>query len=131
MSRGNMETLRLLYELDANSEEVLEFLDPEVELYPGIRTPDQHTRYIGHEAWREFIQEVFEAWESVDIEPKERLEATSDRILAIDMWRFTGRQGIEIESELPTLFTFQDALIVRIDGFTDKAEALRVAGLAT
>jgi hypothetical protein len=45
------------------------------------------------------------------------------------MWRFSGREGIESESELPTLFTFRDGLIVRIDGFTDKAEALRAAGL--
>jgi ketosteroid isomerase-like protein len=130
MSRGNKETLRLFYELDLDGEEILELLDAEVELYPGIRTPDQGTRYVGREAWREFIREAFEAWESVDIEPKERLEATSDRILAIDMWRFSGRYGIEIESELPTLFTFREGLIVRIDGFTDMAEALEAAGLS-
>jgi ketosteroid isomerase-like protein len=130
MPRDNEETLRLFYELDPDAEEILELLDPEVELYPGIRAPDQpRMRYVGREAWREFIREAFEAWESVDIEPKERREATSDQILAIDMWRFRGREGIEIENELPTLFTFRDGLIVRIDGFTDKAEALRVAGL--
>jgi ketosteroid isomerase-like protein len=129
MSRGNQDTLRLFYEVDLDGEEILELLDPAVELFPGIRTPDQRTRYVGREAWREFIREAFEAWESVDIEPRERLEATSNRILAIDIWRFSGRQGIEIESELPTLFTFRDELIVRIDGFRDKAEALRVAGL--
>jgi hypothetical protein len=65
----------------------------------------------------------------VDIEPKERLEAPRDQILAIDLWRFSGREGIEIESQLPTLFTFRDGLIVRIDGFTDLAEARAAAGL--
>ena len=130
MSRGNRETLRLFYEVDADGEEILELLDPEVELFPGIRAPDQRTRYVGREAWREFIRGAFEAWESVDIEPKERLETTSNRILAIDIWRFSGREEIEIESELPTLFTFRDGLIVRIDGFTEKAEALEAAGLS-
>lgn len=130
MSRGNKETLRLFYEVDPDDEEILELLDPEVELYPGIEAPDQGMRYVGREAWREFIREAFEAWESVHIEPKERLEATSDRILAIDMWRFSGRDGIKIERELPTLFTFRHGLIVRIDGFTDKAEALEAAGLS-
>jgi len=36
----------------------------------------------------------------------------------------------EIERELPTLYTFRDGLIVRIDGFTEKAEALEAAGLS-
>ncbi len=129
MSRANKETLRLFYEVDPDAEEILELLDPAVALYPGIRAPDQGRQYVGRYAWQEFIREAFEAWESVDIEPMERLEAAGDRILAIDTWRFSGREGIEIESELPTLFTFRDGLIVRIDGFTEKAEALRVAGL--
>jgi hypothetical protein len=44
MSRGNKETLRLFYELGPEGEEILEFLDPEVELYPGIDAPDQGMR---------------------------------------------------------------------------------------
>ena len=43
---------------------------------------------------------------------------------------FRGRDGIELELELPNLYTFRDGLVVRIDGFTDRAEALRAAGLA-
>ena len=70
------------------------------------------------------------AWESVDIEPKEIIEATGNRILAIDRWIFRGRDGIEIDRELPTIFTFRDGLIVRIDGFTDKTEALEAVGLS-
>ena len=80
--------------------------------------------------WSEFIAGATEAWESVVIEPKERLETTDDRILAIDRWLFGGRDGIELERELPTLFTFRNGLIVRIDGFTDTAEAHEAAGLS-
>jgi hypothetical protein len=32
--------------------------------------------------------------------------------------------------ELPTLYTFREDLIMRIDGFTEKAEALEAAGLS-
>jgi hypothetical protein len=42
---------------------------------------------------------------------------------------FRGRDDIELELALPNLYTFRDGLIVRIDGFTDKAEALEAAGL--
>ena len=129
MSPENRETLRHFYGTDLDSEDLLQHLHPEFELYPGIRAPDQHERYVGGEGWTEFINGATEAWESVDVKPRERLETTDNRILAIDSWLFRGRDGIEIERELPTLFTFRDGLIVRIDGFTDKVEALNAAGL--
>jgi hypothetical protein len=54
----------------------------------------------------------------------------SDRFLAIDRWHFQGRDGIEIEEELPTIFTFRNRLIVRVDGFRNRADALEAAGLS-
>ena len=129
MSRENQETLRLVYETAVDSEELLQYLHPEVELYPGIRAPDQHQRYVGREGWTEFIEGAVGAWESVTIEPDKRIETSGNRILAIDRWIFRGRDGIEIDRELPTLFTFRDGLVARIDGFTDKAAALKAAGL--
>lgn len=63
------------------------------------------------------------------VEPKETFEAPDSRILAVDRWLFRGREGIEIEEELPTAYTFRNGLIVRVDGFTDKSEALKAVGL--
>lgn len=129
MSSENQEILRRFYEVDLDSDELLQYLHPEVELYTGIRAPDQHAQYVGRDGWTEFIRGATEAWESVAIEPKERLETADNRVLAIDSWLFRGRDGIEIERELPTLFTFRNGLIVRIDGFTDETEARQAAGL--
>jgi ketosteroid isomerase-like protein len=130
ISRENAETLRHVYESDLDSDDLLRCLDPKVELYPGISAPDQDGRYVGREGWTEFIAGATEAWESVTIEPEERIDAPGNRILAIDRWVFRGRDGIEIERELPTVFTFRAGLIVRIEGFTDRAEALEAVGLA-
>ena len=130
MSQENVEILRLFYEAEPDGEDVLQYLDPAVELYPGIEAPDQGMRYVGWDGWREFMADAIGSWEAVDIEPRERFEATENRILAIDNWLFRGRDGIEIERELPTIFTFRDGLIVRADGFTDRAEALKAAGLS-
>ena len=130
MPPDNMETLRAAYEAGPDGEDVLQYLDPAVELYPGYRAPDEDARYVGHDGWKEYIVNVIGSWEAVDIEPSERLEATENRILAIDNWRWRGRDGIEIERELPTLYTFRDGLIVRVEGFTDRAEALKAAGLS-
>ena len=77
MTRENQETLRLVYETAVDSEELLQYLHPEVELYPGIRAPDQHQRYVGREGWTEFIEGAVGAWESVTIEPDKRIETSA------------------------------------------------------
>ena len=65
----------------------------------------------------------------ITVEHEELIDRPGDRVLAVERWVFRGRDGIELELELPNLYTFRDGLIVRIDGFTDKAEALEAAGL--
>ena len=62
-------------------------------------------------------------------EPLEMLEAAGDRILVIYRWHFLGRDGIEIDDELANSYAFRDGLISRIEGFTDRAEALAALGL--
>jgi hypothetical protein len=68
MTLENQETLRFVNETAVDSEELLQYLHPE-ELYPGIRAPDQHQRYVGRDGWTEFIEGAVGAWESVTIEP--------------------------------------------------------------
>ena len=94
MSEENVEILRLFYEAEPDGEDVLQYLDPVVELYPGIEAPDQGMRYVGWDGWREFMADAIGSWEGVDIEPRERFEATENRILAIDNWVFRGRTAL-------------------------------------
>ena len=132
MSEENVERLRLMYEAfnRRDFDAALPYFDPKVEFSPGILPPDQDTDYLGRQGVREWMRAATEPWVKVTAEPIERIEISSGRLLAIDRWLFGGRDGIEIERELPTAFTFRDGLIVRVDGFTDKAEALEAAGLS-
>jgi hypothetical protein len=57
------------------------------------------------------------------------LEAPGDRILVLDRWRFCGREGIEIDDRLANAYAFRDGLIVRIDGYRDRAEARAALGV--
>src|SRR5689334_22273559 len=131
MSQENVETLRAFYEAfnGHDFDDALRYLDRAVEIEPGVQAPDHDSKLLGHQGWKEFIRVAIDAWEAATAEPLERIETEDDRILSIDLWRLRGRDGIEIERELPTLYTFRDGLIVRIDGFTERAEALEVAGL--
>ena len=131
MAGENVENLRLMYEAfnRRDFDGAVAYFDPEVEFYPGILPPDQEAGYRGRQEVSEWMRIATEAWVAVTAEPKERLEIESDRLLAIDRWIFRGRDEIEIEQELPTAFTFRGGLIVRVDGFTDKVEALKALGL--
>jgi len=133
MSEENAEILRAFNEAFNNRDfdDSLRYLDPAVEVVPGVRAPDRlDPKLLGHEGWKEFIRVDIGGWEAATAEPLERIETEDGRILSIDLWRLRGREGIEIERELPTLYTFRDGLIVRIDGFTEKAEAFEAAGLS-
>ena len=131
MSEENLELVRRLFEAWNRGDfgDLAEFFDPEVEFNPGLLPPGEETRYIGRDGVNAWIRNLNDAWVVVTAEPEERTEVGSDRILTIDRWHFQGRDSIEIEEELPTLLAFRNGLIVRVDGFTDKAEALEAAGL--
>jgi ketosteroid isomerase-like protein len=126
MSERNRETLRRLNQafnrgdLDAG----MRLLHPDAALYPGIQVPDEESRYVGREGIEQWFRNATEAWESITVELRELIELEDDRLLAIERWLFRGRQGIELESELANVFGFRDGLIIRIEGFLDKAAAL-------
>ena len=132
MSQEIVEVLRDLFEAwnRQDFDGLLRYFDPAVEFHPGLVPPGEGTEYRGREGVMDWTRAVNDAWERVTVEPGQRIDVASDRILAIDRWRFEGRDGIQVEEELPTAFTFLDGLIVRVDGFTDKAEALEAAGLS-
>jgi ketosteroid isomerase-like protein len=131
MSEENVEILRAFAEAfnARDFDDAQRYLDPAVEINPGVQAPDHDSKLLGHQGWKEFIRIAIGGWEAATAEPQQRIETEDGRILSIDLWRLRGREGIEIERELPTLYTFRDGLIVRIDGYTEKAEALEAAGL--
>ena len=107
MSEENVETLGAFYEAynrRGEIDDVLQYLDPEVVCRPGVRPPDDsNEEYVGREAYREFwVSIVIGPWETVVVEPEEVVEAEDGRVLSVDLWHFLGRDGIEIETELPT-----------------------------
>jgi ketosteroid isomerase-like protein len=132
MSDENDQILRHLFEAwnRRDFEAAVRYLDPDVEFHPGLLPPGEDREYQGREGFLDWLRNVNDAWVAVTVEPKQRIEITDDRVLAIDRWHFEGRDGIEVEEELPTAFTFRDGRIVRVEGFTDKAEAFKAVGLS-
>jgi ketosteroid isomerase-like protein len=105
------------------------YVDPDVDFNPGLVPPGEGTQFRGREGVKEWMRTVNDSWVAVTIEPGERIDIGADRLLSIDRWHFEGRDGIEVEEELPTEFAFRDGLVVRVRGFTSRPEAEAALGL--
>jgi ketosteroid isomerase-like protein len=129
---GNLDLVRALHEAfnrrDFN--EALRYADPAVVLCPALTGLDVQPIYQGRAAVKQFFDTITEAWESYVIEIQEAIEAPPDRVVVVERWRARGRQGIEFDFELNDVYTVRDGVLIRVDGFTDRAAALAAVGLS-
>jgi ketosteroid isomerase-like protein len=79
---------------------------------------------------REFWRGLDETFDDVRLDPQETVDA-GDRVAMRLRYYTRGKgSGVEIEGELyHQVATFRDGVIVRIEYFTDWAQALEAAGL--
>jgi ketosteroid isomerase-like protein len=132
MSQENVELVRRSYDAfnRPDFDRLAQFLHPEVELSPALVGPGVRSHYRGHEEVKGFWKTITEVWDSMTVEPKELIEAPDGRVVAVENWRVRGRDGIEIDTEMTDVYEIRDGFCVRIEGFRDKSEALKAAGLS-
>jgi ketosteroid isomerase-like protein len=131
MSQENIEKARTAVRLwnDGRAEEVLEIIDPAVE----IHTPFSSlagTPYVGVEGylrWLADIRQQFDLWEL----QVEDYRAVSDNcVFASGGVRVRGRgSGVELVQPSATIADFVDGRLRRLRIYLDEAEALSAAGL--
>ncbi len=138
VSSENVAIVRRLYDAVArrDSATVLAIYHPEVEW--------DHTRneavvglmggeaiYHGHEGLRRWSRDWYEAWESVDAQPEELIDAGEDVIVVLN-YRGRGRaSGIEVElTHMAGVFTLTEGQVVRAAWFRTREEALEQVGLS-
>ena len=124
-----MEIVRRLIGAWNRSEQdrLIGILDPEVVLDATRRLVNPKT-YTGMQGMRRMVADRDEVWEAFRMEPDEVLDA-GDRVVAIGRWVGRG-SGIGVQQPVADVFTLHDGRVVRVEfGFTDRAEALKAAGL--
>ena len=84
----------------------------------------------GREEVRTLAGEFDSAWEEHKSEPQEIRAVDADRVLLVTVEHFKGRDGIELEAPLASIFTLRDGKIARWQAFWDKQKALEAAGLS-
>lgn len=135
MSRENVEVVRRVYDAAQRRDAaaILRLYDPEVEL-DGSRLPlgqliGESVRR-GHEGLRAFFREVHEAWENLDYEVAEILDADDDRVVSVVTRRGRGRtSGAEAAMTVALVWTLRGGKVVRVAWFPTREDALDAAGL--
>jgi ketosteroid isomerase-like protein len=83
----------------------------------------------GFEEVRDAWATWFEAFEQVDFEIEDLVEA-GDNVLAFIRASGRGREsGLVIEQRIPSVWTVHDGEVVRVRGYRDDADALEAVGL--
>jgi ketosteroid isomerase-like protein len=109
-----------------DTETMLSLIDPECEIRDPGRTGGT---FRGHEGLLRFLEEWMEIWDSYRVEVEEYRE-TDELIVALLMQ--TGRgtgSGIEVRQPMTQLLWVRDGKVAGLEIYTDRAEALRAAGL--
>ena len=83
----------------------------------------------GPQAALDYLREIRGVWERFDIEVEQELES-GDAVMVFMRERGRTRHGgIELQSETAMIFKVRDGKIAEMQGYLDRDEALKAAGL--
>jgi ketosteroid isomerase-like protein len=129
------ENLRITREgLDAFNEGNLDWLrqshHPEIEWKTSSEDPDAAT-HCGPDAVRRYFEQWMESFAGLRAEFDECFAFSEDRVFAT--LHFIGRgstSGVDMDWRLSLVYTYRDRMLIRVEEYFDRAEALEAAGLA-
>jgi ketosteroid isomerase-like protein len=109
-------------------ERMLEWLDPEVEIRT-LRAQLEGAPYRGHEGYRKGIADFEEDWENVRFALGEIRERSEFVVSLVNVQSRARASGIELDVPLAWVWEFREGRVVRLESFSDPADAFRAAGM--
>ncbi len=86
--------------------------------------------YHGVEGVREWMSGIEDAFEGLVWEVEKITDLDQDRMLVVTRAKGHGRfSKIAADYRFPYVLTFRDGIVIRVDRYRDRAEALKAAGL--
>ena len=86
--------------------------------------------YHGVEGVREWMRGIEDAFEGLVWEFEEITDLDQDRVLVVTHLKGHGQfSKIGIDYRFPYVLTFRDGIVIRVDRYRDRAEALQALGL--
>jgi uncharacterized protein len=115
---------------DGGIEALLGYLDPDVEWHAPAESMEPGT-YHGHDGVRDYLGRLGEVFDERRVEPLEVIDVDDGQVISVV--RVVGRSekfGTEVTADWAWLINFgANGKGVRIETFTDRAQALEAAGL--
>ena len=115
---------------DGGVDALLQYLDADVEWHPPEESMEPGI-YRGHDGVRDYVGRLAEIFDA-HVEPLEVIDVDDERVISVI--RVVGRSkssGMEINADWAWLITVgSNRTGIRVETFTDKAQALEAVGLA-
>jgi ketosteroid isomerase-like protein len=135
MSEENVEIVRRVYDAAArrDTSSVIALYGSDIEWdisnAPARELLGEPHVYHGHEGLRRFFREWYYAWEHVEPDLEELIDA-DEHVISVETTRGRGRaSGAEVELSHYAVWTIQQHKIVRVVWFGTRDEALEAAGV--
>ena len=132
MADRNVEIVRQVYECvnERRWDRLAELLDPGVAQYGTVGGLEEGSVTRGRSEITQMYESEADAWDRQRIEP-ERLIDAGERVVVLQCEYQRGRSsGLELVVETAAVVDLRDGRVVRIQGYMDRAAALRAAGLS-
>jgi ketosteroid isomerase-like protein len=137
VSDENVEVVRRIYEAEArhDAEGVLELYDSEIEL-DNSRSPvgdfagTVGRSFRGRTEVQAAFRDWYEAWEKVESQVEELIDAGEEHVVSVFTYRARGRtSGAEVEfAHMAGLWRLRDGKVIRVEFLPSREDALEAAG---
>jgi ketosteroid isomerase-like protein len=134
MSQEDLEVVQRAWEaawVRKDNETALALYDPEVQIdLTAVPHLGQSRVYFGLEGVQEWLRDLLASFGDMKVEVEEWIDA-GERVIAMvhTYWR-SRRSGVQVDKLEAHLWTVRDGLLVRLQIFPTRAEALEAAGLS-
>ena len=121
------ETIHVAYEAWSRRdvEALLEAVHPDAEARPILGANIGASVYRGHDGLRQWFKDLHQEWETFQTRVT-HIDERGDRALCtIDVHARGRASGVVIEGELYHVVEMRDGLILRLEAFRDRPEAIR------
>jgi ketosteroid isomerase-like protein len=134
MSEENVEVVRQAWEAfwaRKDNETALALYDPEVQIdLTAVPHIGQSEVYFGLEGVQEWIRDLLASFGGMKSEVEEWIDAGERVIAIIHIYGRGKRSGVPVDNLEAHLWTVRDGLLLRLQIFASRAEALEAAGLS-
>ena len=138
MSQENLEVVRRVFEAEARGdiETLLALYDPDIE-WDNSRSPVGDFAgtvgrvFRGRDGVQRAFREWYEAWEKVDSEVEELIDAGGEHVVSVFTYRARGRtSGAEVEfAHMAGIWTIRNGKVARVAWLPTREDALEAAGV--